>query len=55
LPIPPEVIASDNWWMLGITLMLFPLMFTGRRLNRWEGCLLLGTYGVYLAILLGRA
>ena len=40
--------------MLGVTLLLFPLMFTGLRINRWEGALLLGVYATYLALLLTR-
>jgi cation:H+ antiporter len=55
VPVDQQIIASDNWWMLGVTLLLFPLMFTGLRINRWEGCLLLGTYGVYLTLLIARA
>lgn len=52
LSVPPAIIASDNWWMLGVTLLLFPVMFTGLRVNRWEGALLLAVYGVYIGILL---
>jgi cation:H+ antiporter len=54
LPIAPEIIASDNWWMLGITILLFPLMFTSRRIARKEGALLFGVYLGYMGILLGR-
>lgn len=54
LAIAPKIVASDNWWMLGITLLLFPLMFTGMRINRWEGGTLLGVYAIYLGLLLGR-
>jgi cation:H+ antiporter len=43
-----QIIHSDCWWMLGVTLLLFPLMFTGTRINRREGGLLLAVYGVYL-------
>jgi cation:H+ antiporter len=53
LPISAEIIARDNWWMLGVTLLLFPLMFTGRRVNRFEGGLLLAVYAAYLVLLLG--
>jgi hypothetical protein len=38
--------------MLGVTVLLFPIMFTGLRVNRWEGALLLGVYGLYLTLLL---
>lgn len=54
LPVPPALIASDCWWMLGITLLLFPTMFSGMRVDRWEGALLLATYCVYLGLLLGQ-
>jgi cation:H+ antiporter len=54
LPIAPEVAASDNWWMLGVTVLLFPLMYTGRRINRLEGGVLLVVYLVYMALLLRR-
>lgn len=54
LSVAPGIVASDVWWMLGVTLLLFPLMFTGRRINRWEGGLLLAVYVVYLAVLLAQ-
>lgn len=52
LPVDPALFASDCWWMLGVTLLLFPVMFTGLRVSRWEGALLLAVYGVYLGLLL---
>jgi len=55
LPVQPSLIASDCWWMLGITLLLFPIMFTGRRVSRWEGGVLLATYCMYLGLLLAGA
>ena len=51
LPVQPALIASDCWWMLGVTLLLFPIMFTGRKV-RWEGGLLLAAYCIYLGLLL---
>jgi cation:H+ antiporter len=54
LGVLPEIIRSDNLWMLGVTLLLFPLIFSGRRIARWEGAVLLAFYGLYLAFLLGR-
>jgi hypothetical protein len=38
--------------MLGVTLLLFPILFTGLRVSRWEGGLLLTTYCIYLGLLL---
>jgi cation:H+ antiporter len=52
LPVAPELIASDGWWMLGITLLLFPIMLTGPRVSRWEGAGLLAVYAAYLWLLL---
>jgi len=55
LPVQSELVASDCWWMLGVTLLLFPVMFTGLRVSRWEGGVLLAVYVVYLWLLLARA
>lgn len=52
--VAPEIVASDNWWMLGTSLLLFPLMFTSRKISRGEGALLLGTYSLYTVLLLAR-
>lgn len=52
LAVNPLLVARDAWWMLGTTLLLFPLMYSGFRVMRWEGGVLLATYGVYLALLL---
>jgi cation:H+ antiporter len=52
LSIQQDLIDSDCWWMLGVTLLLFPIMLTGLRISRWEGGLLLIVYGTYLGVLL---
>ncbi|WP_165250268.1 calcium/sodium antiporter [Paludisphaera soli] len=52
--VPEGILAGDNYWMLGLTLLLFPVMLTGMRIGRREGASLLAAYGVYLAVLLGR-
>ena len=52
LAVNPLIVARDSWWMLGTTLLLFPLMYTGFRVMRWEGGVLLATCGVYLVLLL---
>lgn len=52
LRIAPEILGSDGWWMLGITVLLFPLMRRGMRLSRGDGLVLLGTYAAYLTFLL---
>jgi cation:H+ antiporter len=52
IPINPALIASDTWWMLGTSIVLFPLMRTGFRLTRTEGAFLVAAYVVYLLFLL---
>jgi cation:H+ antiporter len=54
LPVSPALIAQDCWWMLGVTLLLFPLMFTDSRLSRWEGAGLFAAYGIYIGVLLSN-
>jgi cation:H+ antiporter len=54
LTVTSEIINNDNWWMLGTTLLLFPVMFSGRRVNRWEGALFLALYGIYIGLLLAQ-
>lgn len=52
LRVAPGILSSDNWWMLGVTALLFPLMRGGLKLSRREGLVLLGTYVVYMVLLL---
>lgn len=52
LLVHPLIVARDNWWMLGTTLLLFPLMYTGYRVARWEGGVLLAVFAAYLTLLL---
>jgi Ca2+/Na+ antiporter len=40
--------------MLGLTALLFPLMYTGRSIKRWEGAMLMAVYVTYVALLLQR-
>ncbi len=50
--IAPIPLGNIGWldfgFMLGTSLLLLPLMRTGFRIDRWEGTLLLVSYGVYL-------
>ena len=54
LPVPQETVANDNWWMLGATVLLFPVIFTARRIVRWEGGSFLILYVMYVALLLSK-
>ncbi len=51
LDVPPEIIARDDWWMLGASLLLFPLMKSGMRVTRVEGGVLLTGFVAYLVFL----
>jgi cation:H+ antiporter len=55
LPVPAEIIVRDNWWMLGASALLFPLMRTSMRINRVEGATLLAGYVTYMALLIRAA
>jgi cation:H+ antiporter len=55
LDVPPEIVSRDNWWMIGISLLLFPLMKSGMRISRGEGALLLTGYIVYASLLVHGA
>ena len=44
----PGIDWLDLAVMVGFSAALFPLLYTGRRLLRWEGALLLLAYGLYL-------
>lgn len=51
LPVDPAIGASDRWWMLAMTALVFPVLIRGRRVDRWEGLMLLAAYGVFLTSL----
>lgn len=42
------VSRTDTWVMIGISAVLLAIAWTGFKLKRWEGGLLLGLYGGYL-------
>jgi cation:H+ antiporter len=47
----PGISSVDLGAMILMSLILIPMMRTGLVLSRWEGALLLGLYGIYLAYL----
>jgi len=51
LAVAPQIVTSDLWWMLGLSLALFPMMRTGFRVGRLEGSALILAYGTYLTLL----
>lgn len=52
LAVSPAIVRSDIWWMLGTSLLLYPLMRSGARIARLEGALLVAAYAAYVALLL---
>jgi cation:H+ antiporter len=49
--VAPDIRALDIWSMVGISALLLPVLWTGLRVTRGEGAMLLGCYGVYLFFL----
>lgn len=45
-------IKQDFLWMLGLTILLFPILRSRLIISRWEGFLLLAVYGAYLFMIL---
>ncbi|QDH77991.1 calcium/sodium antiporter [Echinicola soli] len=45
-------LSTDFLWMIGFTVLLFPIMRTGYKISRFEGGVLLAVYGLYLIFLL---
>lgn len=50
LTVNPRIIAFDQWVLIGISIMLLIFLFTGRRLNRCEGGILLLGYIGYIVL-----
>ena len=50
LPANERFLQFDQWVLLGTALLLFVFLYTGRRLNRPEGGVLLAAYGGYLVL-----
>lgn len=53
--LPWETVQRDMWFMLGISLLLWPFLVTGSRLGRWEGGAFLVLYLAYLGFLIATA
>ncbi|MDH5366309.1 MAG: calcium/sodium antiporter [Cyclobacteriaceae bacterium] len=47
IKVSPEILTHDMIPMLGITLLILPMMITGRTIGRFEGMILLLIYFVY--------
>ena len=47
-----EIMSRDIWWLIGITVLMFPMMLSGKKVNRWEGFILLAAITAYIVMLL---
>lgn len=50
LPVPERILQFDQWVMLATSIILLLFLFTGRRLSRVEGGILLAAYALYLGL-----
>ncbi|UCD24175.1 MAG: calcium/sodium antiporter [Gemmatimonadota bacterium] len=51
VPIHPAAASIDNWVMLGFCAAMFPLMWFGRRVGRFDGVILLAGFAAYMIFL----
>lgn len=49
MPVDPEVLRWDVWWMGGVALLMLPMMLHKGVFHRWKGAVLLGVYVAYIA------
>ena len=52
ITVSQEFLSSDYLWMIGFSLLLFPLMKTKMKISLFEGTILLLGYGLYIFFLL---
>jgi cation:H+ antiporter len=52
IPVSADIVATDMWWMLGVSFLLFPLLWFRANLSRLEGVVLLAAYLAYLVVIL---
>ena len=50
LPVHARILQFDQWIMLGASLLLLLFLYTGRRLSRLEGGILVAAYCVYIGL-----
>lgn len=48
IPISMQVITNDIYWVLGISLLVFPLMIMGYKIGRLKGFALFAAYSIYI-------
>lgn len=55
IAVSSEAISFDIPIMIAVAILAFPLLFTGQRVERWEGLLLFGYYLIYTVYLVLRS
>ncbi len=50
LPVHERILTFDQWVLLGTSLLLLLFLYTGSRLTRWEGGVLLAGYAAYAGL-----
>ena len=48
IKVSESAMSFDMYWMLGISLAIFPLMFIGKKMGRLHGVILLSAYVIYI-------
>lgn len=48
LPFPHRMVVFDQWVLLGVSVAVLAMLWTGRRLSRVEGAVFLAAYAAYL-------
>ena len=54
IPVSLQVLTNDIYWMLGISLLVFPLMIIGFKVNRIRGFILFSAYCVYIYFVVSK-
>lgn len=54
MEVSDNAINFDMWWMIGVALFMAVALFTGSKIRRWEGVLMLATYVTYMVVILLR-
>ncbi|MFT4660584.1 MAG: cation:H+ antiporter [Patiriisocius sp.] len=52
IDVASQVLESDIFWLLGVTLMIFPMMCFTRKIGKVSGVILLSTYVFYIYVVI---
>lgn len=51
LPVEPQALEFDMWWMFGIAAVVGVMMMHKGRVHRWKGLILFGLYLIYMLLI----